>query len=277
MQRKITSIIPARTMSEGVGAIVHRTIGTQELDHLDPFLLLDEFTSEGGKDGGGFPNHPHRGFETVTYMIDGRMEHADNKGHRGIIGPGAIQWMTAGSGLVHSELPANEADEPIRGMQLWLNLPASDKMKAPRYQEVATEDIPEVALNAGGKIRIVAGSFNDVAGAASDIAVEPLYLDIHLAPNGTVTIPLPMDHTGFVYGLEGGFKVGGDADTIEARTLGIMGSGDKIALQAGATSARLLLIAASPLKEPMARHGPFVMNTREEIMQAFDDYRAGKF
>lgn len=277
MQRTITSVIPARTMSEGVGAIVHRTIGTQELDSLDPFLLLDEFTSRGGKDGGGFPDHPHRGFETVTYMINGRMEHADNKGHRGIIGPGGIQWMTAGSGLVHSELPANEAGEPIRGMQLWLNLPASDKLTAPRYQEVGTEDIPEVRLATGGKARIIAGTFNGVTGAAANIAVEPLYLDIHLTANEAISIPLPMKHTGFVFGLEGTFGADSMSAVIEPRTLGIMSSGDEISLQAGADGARFLLIAALPLEEPIARHGPFVMNTREEIMQAFDDYRAGKF
>lgn len=277
MERTFTCIIPAQTMSEGVGAIVHRTIGMQKLDHLDPFLLLDEFTSRGGKEGGGFPDHPHRGFETVTYMIDGRMEHADNKGHRGIIGPGAIQWMTAGSGLVHSEMPANEADSPIRGMQLWVNLPASDKMKAPRYQEVKAEEIPELPLEAGGKVRIIAGTFKGVRGAAFDIAVDPLYLDVHLTANNRTTIRVPRQHTGFAYGLEGSFANGDGSEPVEARSLAVMSLGDEITLQAGEQGARVLLVAASPLKEPIERHGPFVMNTRKEIMEAFDDYRAGRF
>jgi hypothetical protein len=277
IKRQITKIIKAQTMSEGVGAIVHRTIGTQGLDSLDPFLLLDEFTSTGGKDGGGFPDHPHRGFETVTYMLEGRMEHADNKGHRGIIGPGGIQWMTAGSGLVHSELPANEAGEPIRGMQLWLNLPASDKMTTPRYQEVGAEDIPQVQLEGGGKVRVIAGTFQGVSGAASDITVAPLYLDVHLQSGQSTTITLPEDHTGFVYGLEGHIEVPGSEDLIAARDLGILSSGASIDLRAGANGARALLIAARAIEEPIARHGPFVMNTREEIVQAFEDYRSGKF
>lgn len=277
MNRTVTSIIPARTMSEGVGAIVHRTIGAAALDTLDPFLLFDEFTSTGGKEGGGFPDHPHRGFETVTYMLEGRMEHADNKGHRGIIEPGGIQWMTAGSGLIHSELPANEAGEPIRGMQLWVNLPASDKMIAPRYQEVGTNDIPEVILTSGGKVRVVAGTFEGVSGAATDIAVAPLYLDIHAAAGETITIPLPTDHNGFIYGLEGNITIDDASISVNARELGILSAGDAITMRGGPDGARLLLIAARPLGEPIARHGPFVMNTREEIVLAFEDFRAGKF
>lgn len=220
-------------------------------------------------------------------MIDGRMEHADNKGHWGIIGPGAIQWMTAGKGIIHSEMPANEAGEPIRGIQLWVNLPAVDKMTAPRYQEVSAENIPEVALDGGGKARIIAGTFKNVEGPASGIAVDPLYLDIHLTPGSKTVIDLPVDHAGFVYGLEGTFTVGAGshgaeshgegAQLVETRMLAVLSSGTKVKLLAGDKGARLLLIAASPLNEPVVRHGPFVMNTQEQIQEAMDDFREGRF
>lgn len=275
--RRIEKIITATTTPEGVGAIVHRTIGTHGLNSLDPFLLLDEFTSEGGKEGGGFPDHPHRGFETVTYMIDGQMEHADSKGNKGVIGPGAIQWMTAGRGIIHSELPANEAGEPIRGMQLWVNLPAKDKMTEPRYQELGTDAIPEIALDGGGKVRLVAGEFKGVTGAATNIAVDPLYMDVHLNPGEEVIVPLPHDHASFIYGLEGKVSDTVSGFQVNARDIAVFSSGDEITLKAGEEGTRFILAAAAPIGEPIARYGPFVMNNTTEIQQAIDDYRAGRF
>lgn len=270
--RTITHLVQAQTQSEGAGATVHRTIGAHGLDVLDPFLLLDEFTAVGG-DGGGFPDHPHRGFETVTYMLDGRIEHADNKGHRGVIGPGAIQWMTAGRGIIHSEFPVGDVGAPIRGLQLWLNLPAAQKMKAPRYQELDAPDIPLVTLE-GAQVRVLAGEFGETEGAAKDIATAPLYLDVTLEPGAEVEVPLPGGHQAFLYGLEGLAFIEGEP--LESRKLAILSEGDVVRFKGGSSGARFILVAACPLNEPVARYGPFVMNTREEIREAFQDYQAGR-
>jgi redox-sensitive bicupin YhaK (pirin superfamily) len=273
--RKVTRTLPAQELPEGQGVTVYRTIGTRTLSQLDPFLLLDEFVIAGDAKGAGFPDHPHRGFETVTYMMSGRMEHRDTAGNSGIIGPGAAQWMTAGRGLVHSEMPASDGEE-IRGLQLWVNLAAADKMKAPNYQDIEAGEIPETPLPGGGNLRIIAGRTAQGEGPVKGIALAPLYLDIALAPEESFALPLDPDLTAFAYLLSGELLIGADEETLAPHALAEFGTGDTIALQAGADGARLALIAAKPLGEAVARYGPFVMNTRSEIEQAIQDFQQGR-
>jgi redox-sensitive bicupin YhaK (pirin superfamily) len=197
-QRTIERLMPAMPASDGAGVQLKRSIGTPSLDHLDPFLLLDQFDTENADDYiAGFPDHPHRGFETVTYMIDGRMRHQDTSGGGGVLRSGGVQWMTAGRGIVHSEMPEQE-DGLMKGFQLWVNLPARDKMTAPRYQNIEPEDVPEVTRDDGAKIRVVAGNYDGVEGAVGDIAVAPLYFDVGLPKGATVEIPIPVGHAAFL-------------------------------------------------------------------------------
>ena len=275
-QKSVVHSLAATSMSEGVGVTVHRTIGTRELSVLDPFLLLDEFVIGADARGAGFPNHPHRGFETVTYMLSGRVEHADNAGHSGVIGPGAAQWMTAGRGIVHSEMPASDGEE-IRGLQLWVNLAAEEKMKPPHYQDIEAADIPSVALPGGGTVRVVAGDWNGAAGPVEGIAVAPLYLDLALGAGESVEVPVPADHTAFLYVIEGPLTAGADDTSVPAHTLAVLVEGDGVRISAGGEGVRAILVSAAPLGEPVARHGPFVMNTREEIHQAIEDFEQGRF
>lgn len=279
--RPVIRAVAGQTTSDGAGVRLRRTIGAG-IDHIDPFLLFDEFKSDQAADYiAGFPDHPHRGFETVTYMLAGRMEHRDHAGNRGNLVAGSVQWMTAGRGIIHSEMPKQE-DGLMWGFQLWVNLPAAQKMTAPRYQDIAPEDVPEVAID-GGRVRIVAGEVPDgdgaVRGAVSGIVTDPLYLDITVDPGKTVTIPIGESHNGFVYPFEGEGAIGGpdSPTTLTAGTLGVLGDGDAVALSAGDESFRTLVVAALPIGEPIARYGPFVMNTQAEIEQAFADYRNGTF
>lgn len=275
--RIIAKVIAAEPASDGAGVALHRSIATQSVPHLDPFLLLDEFNSENPDDYlAGFPDHPHRGFETVTYMIDGRMRHKDSAGNEGVLTPGSIQWMTAGRGIVHSEMPEQE-DGRMRGFQLWVNLPAKDKMVAPRYQEFAPEDLAVVTHDNGAEVRIVAGEHAGKTGPVTDIAVDPLYLDITLPAGAAIRQPTPLGHTAFVYTFGGaGVQVAG-AD-VPYRHLGLLTNGESVAIRnAGDAESRVLLVAGAPFNEPIARYGPFVMNTQEEIRQAFDDFQSGRF
>ncbi len=272
--RRIDKVITARSQAEGQGVTVRRSIGSPGLSVFDPFLLLDEFVIAGDAKGAGFPDHPHRGFETVTYMLSGRMTHADSAGNGGTIGPGAAQWMTAGRGVVHSEIPESDGEE-IRGLQLWVNLAAAEKMKPPAYQDIEAEAIPEIALPSGGAVRVIAGTFQGVTGPVAGIASKPLYLDIDLRGEGEVTVPLPEGHNAFVYVLSGEIRAGAEEQALGAGQLGLLGPGDAITLNGG--PARLILVAAQPFAEPVARHGPFVMNSRAEIEQAISDYQAGRF
>jgi redox-sensitive bicupin YhaK (pirin superfamily) len=277
--RAVARVLQGLPASDGAGVKLTRVIGQPQLDRLDPFLLLDEFRSDSSADYiGGFPDHPHRGFETVTYMLAGRMRHRDSAGNAGLLVPGSVQWMTAGRGLVHSEMPEQE-DGLMWGFQLWVNLPAKDKMSAPRYQDIAPERIPEVALPDGGKVRVIAGNLGDVRGPVQAEATAPLYLDIELAPNARFETAVPVGHHAFVYPFVGNASVRSEQrDTALARgELGVLDVGDGVAIEAGADGARLLLIAGRPLNEPVARYGPFVMNTMDEIRQAFSDFQAGKF
>ncbi len=270
--------------SDGAGVKLRRVIGTQQLPDLDPFLMLDEFGTDRPEDYiAGFPEHPHRGFETVTYMLDGRMRHRDNHGNEGLLVPGAVQWMTAGRGLVHSEMPEQQEGR-MRGFQLWVNLPAALKMGEPQYQEFAPERMPVVHPAEGVAVKVIAGDVADasgvpVRGPIVQPATDPLYLDIELAPDAAWTRLLPAGHSAFVYVYEGGISVGSGEDQrpVDTQKLGVLGGGDRLSLRATSDGARLILVAGRPLREPVARHGPFVMNTREELMQAFVDFQEGRF
>ena len=270
--------------SDGAGVKLTRVIGGAELPDLDPFLLLDEFGTDQAEDYiAGFPSHPHRGFETVTYMLDGRMRHKDNHGNEGLLVPGSVQWMTAGRGLVHSEMPEQEAGR-MRGFQLWVNLPAKDKMVEPRYQEFAAERIPVVRPGAGVTVKVIAGEVGDgngqeVRGPIAQPATDPVYLDIALDAGTTWEYTLPEGHNAFAYVFEGDIALGDgeDARRLGLHEMGVLGGGDVLKLQAGSGGARLIVVAGRPLREPVVRHGPFVMNTKQEVMQAFVDFQEGKF
>lgn len=275
----VVRIIAGMPASDGAGVRLTRVIGTPSLPELDPFLMLDEFGTDRPEDYlAGFPDHPHRGFETVTYMLDGRMRHKDNHGNEGLLTPGSVQWMTAGRGLVHSEMPEQESGR-MRGFQLWVNLPAREKMSDPRYQEFAPERIPQVEPAEGVSVKVIAGSVGDVSGPIVQPATDPLYLDITLAAGRQWPYALPAGHNAFAYVFEGGVTVGEgeSARAVAQSELAVLGGGRQLQLQAGAQEARLILVAGRPLREPVARHGPFVMNTREELMQAFIDYQEGRF
>lgn len=276
---RVLRSVPGLPTSDGAGVRLNRVIGSPALPDLDPFLLLDEFGTDQPQDYlAGFPDHPHRGFETVTYMIDGRMRHRDNHGHEGLLTPGSVQWMTAGRGLVHSEMPEQESGR-MRGFQLWINLPAKDKMTAPKYQEFAPAAIPLLQPAAGVQVRLIAGEVQGVRGPIVQPAIDPLYLDIELAPDKGWQTELPAGHSAFAYVFEGRLAIGEgeDARPQAQGQLAVLGGGDRVRLQAGPECARLILVAGRPLHEPVVRHGPFVMNTREQLMQAFVDYQEGRF
>lgn len=276
--RQIQRIVRGRPTSDGAGVKLTRVIGQPGLDMLDPFLLLDEFRSDSAGDYiAGFPEHPHRGFETVTYMLAGRMRHGDNQGNSGLLTPGSVQWMTAGRGILHSEMPEQE-NGLMWGFQLWVNLPAKDKMTAPRYQDIAPETIPETSPSAGAIVRVIAGTLNGVTGPVSGIATEPAYFDVHLQAGATVELPLPAAHHGFAYVYEGQASVGDGASAQLVRgDLGVLTAGTMVSVSAGETPARLIVVAGKPLNEPVAKYGPFVMNTQQQIVQAVEDFRAGRF
>ena len=273
-ERPVARLVRGLPASDGAGVRLTRVIGQPALSELDPFLLLDEFRSDDPGDYiAGFPDHPHRGFETVTYLIAGRMRHADNKGHAGLLGPGSVQWMTAGRGIVHSEMPEQE-NGLLQGFQLWVNLPAARKMTAPRYQEIAATGIPEVALESGVRARVIAGSFAGASGPIDAAATTPLYLDLSMPAESALSIPVPAGHNAFAYVFEGGVAIAGTE--VPTSALAVLGAGDTVAIRATAP-ARLLLVAGKPLAEPVARYGPFVMNTELEIREAIRDYQNGRF
>ncbi|SJZ84736.1 pirin family protein [Novilysobacter spongiicola] len=277
---RIDRIVSGQAASDGAGVRLIRVIGGASLPDLDPFLLLDEFGTDRPEDYlAGFPDHPHRGFETVTYMLDGRMRHRDNHGNEGVLVPGSVQWMTAGRGLVHSEMP-EQLEGRMRGFQLWVNLPASEKMCEPRYQEFSPASIPSVRVSDGVEIKVIAGRVGEAQGPISQPATRPVYLDVSMAAGAAWEHELPEGHNAFAYVFEGSVQVGADsvgARELATRQLGVLDGGRRLAVRAGASGARLILVAGRPLREPVARHGPFVMNTREELMQAFEDLRAGRF
>ena len=277
-QRQVARIVRGRPTSDGDGVKLTRVIGQPGLDMLDPFLMLDEIRSDSASDYiGGFPQHPHRGFETVTYMLAGRMRHGDNQGNSGLLTPGSVQWMTAGRGILHSEMPEQE-NGLMWGFQLRVNLPASDKMTAPRYQDIAPGNIPEVALAPGAKVRVIAGKVGDVEGPVAGVVTEPTYLDVHMDAASTAELTLPSGHNAFVYVYEGQALVGTGANSHLVRgDLGVLGSGSTLTVASGEAPAKLIVVAGKPLNEPVAKYGPFVMNTQQQIVQAVEDFRAGRF
>ncbi|HEY5635270.1 MAG TPA: pirin family protein [Burkholderiales bacterium] len=273
--RNVMRVVRGQAASDGAGVRLNRVIGGPALPMLDPFLLLDEFRSDDAADYlAGFPDHPHRGFETVTYMLAGRMRHGDNQGNSGLLGPGSVQWMTAGRGIVHSEMPEQE-NGLMQGFQLWVNLPAKDKMTAPRYQDIAPERVPEVVAGPGATVRVIAGRFGAARGPVEAAATEPVYLDVRLDAGARLEVPLPAGYNAFAYVYDGRVDLAGS--TVSKGDLAVLGEGDAVALAAEAGAARLIVVAGRPLGEPVARHGPFVMNTREELHQAVRDYSEGRF
>lgn len=268
-------IVKGRAASDGAGVKLYRVIGGPSLPDLDPFLMLDEFRSDKGADYiAGFPDHPHRGFETVTYMLAGRMRHGDNQGNTGLLRSGSVQWMTAGRGIIHSEMPEQE-DGLMWGFQLWVNLPAKDKMTAPRYQDIEPEAIPQATPPGGATVRVIAGEVAGKHGPVTAVATEPTYLDVAVPPGARFEHALPEPHAGFVYVFDGALAVGGE--TVRRGELAVLGPGKRVALSAGGEAGRAILVAGKPLNEPIAKYGPFVMNTEMEIVQAIRDYQAGKF
>jgi quercetin 2,3-dioxygenase len=282
--RGVARVVRGMPTSDGAGVKLTRVIGQPRLPDLDPFLMLDEFgTDNPGDYIAGFPDHPHRGFETVTYMLDGRMRHRDNHGHEGVLVPGSVQWMTAGRGIVHSEMPEQQEGR-MRGFQLWINLPARDKMIAPKYQEFGPDKIPGADLGGGARVKVLAGKVAGVTGPIAQPATEPTYLDIELEPGAQLSQPLARGHAGFLYVYEGAVRVGSgeSAATVGAHELAVLTDGDSVHLEGrdpphDGRLNRAILVAGKPLREPVAKHGPFVMSTREELIQAFEDYQSGRF
>jgi redox-sensitive bicupin YhaK (pirin superfamily) len=276
-ERRVVTTIRGRAASDGAGVKLTRVIGQPSLPDLDPFLMLDEFGSDKRADYiGGFPDHPHRGFETVTYMLAGRMRHGDNQGNVGLLRPGSVQWMTAGRGIIHSEMPEQE-EGLMQGFQLWVNLPAKDKMCKPRYQDIDPENIPVVTRLDGVTVKVLVGSFDGVAGPVTDVATDPLYLDITLPAGTSVSVPVEAAHNAFAYPFEGQVRIGAEPQLVERGQLAVLSLGDSVTIQGGPQGGRLILVAGRPLREPVAKYGPFVMNTPDQIHQAIADYQAGRF
>lgn len=276
-EREVTKLVPSTPTSDGAGVKLNRSLGTQALPMVDPFLMLDEFRSDDPNDYlAGFPDHPHRGFETVTYMLAGEMEHRDSAGNSGLLVGGGAQWMTAGRGIVHSEMP-RQKDGLMWGFQLWVNLPRAEKMRAPRYQDLRPDQIPEVELQ-GAKVRVVAGEVGGVRGPVEGVVVEPTMLDLTLKPGARFVQTLPAKHAAFLYVFGGAAQVGpGDGVRVPRGAAAVLGEGETVTIVGDAEDgARVLLLAARPLGEPVARYGPFVMSTGDEIRRAIADYQAGR-
>lgn len=277
--RSVARLVAAVETRDGAGVRLKRSIGGQALDNLDPFLLLDEFSSDDAADYlAGFPEHPHRGMETVTYMLDGAMRHADNHGNGGVLVAGGAQWMTAGRGILHSEMP-EQREGRLRGFQLWVNLPRAEKMRPPRYQNLAPEEIPSIQAKGGVQVRIVAGQVGGIEGAVKGVVALPLYLDIALPAGASFSQALPARHGAFVYPFEGTVTVGGgnSARPVPPSTLAVLGPGEHVTLAAPDGRGRALLVAGQPIGEPVVRYGPFVMTTEDEIIEAIRDFQAGRF
>jgi len=279
--RALKQTIPALATSDGAGVKIKRSLGQRQTIRMDPFLMLDEFGSDQPQDYiAGFPSHPHRGFETVTYMIEGHMLHEDHLGNRGNLRNGGVQWMTAGRGIVHSEMPQQESGR-MRGFQLWLNLPAAEKMKPAGYRDIQPEDIP-VFSQPGATVKLIAGELSvkgaEITGAIAGGSTQPLYADIHLDPGAQLALPIGKALNAMLYLYEGSASLvtGEDHTPLTPSAASVLGQGDEVMLVGGETEARLLLIAGKPIGEPIVQYGPFVMNTREEIEQTLRDYQTGQ-
>lgn len=278
-QRQLRQIIPALATSDGAGVKIRRSLGQSPAARLDPILMLDEFNSDQASDYlAGFPSHPHRGFETVTYMLDGHMLHEDHLGNRGDLQAGDVQWMTAGRGIIHSEMP-QQLEGRMRGFQLWINLPAREKMKDADYRDIKASEIPAVNTASGALVKVIAGALEtgdeQIAAAAQGSSTQPIYWDIALPDGATEIFSLPQGHNVFVYCYEGKLLAGDKQRTVNNGEAGLLTQGDTLELSA-AEPTRALLIGGAPIGEPIAQYGPFVMNTHEEIEQAIEDYRNGR-
>jgi len=275
--RGVVKVLPGMPATDGAGVRMTRVIATDQLDHFDPFLLLDEFRSDDPGDYiAGFPDHPHRGFETVTYMLAGAMQHGDNKGNTGLLGPGSVQWMTAGRGIIHSEMPQQE-DGLMWGFQLWVNLPAGQKMTEPRYQDIPASDVPETKIGEQAKVRVIAGEFDGTKGPVSGVATEPFYFDVRCEGAAQLRLPTPAGHNVFAYPYVGDVSVGAEQGTLVQRgNIALLGPGASVSVTCE-EPASFILVGGKPLHEPIARYGPFVMNTADEIRQAIMDFQAGRF
>ena len=278
--REVERLVNGMPTSDGAGVRLLRVL-TQDLQRrLDPFLMLDYFHSDNPDDYlAGFPEHPHRGFETVTYMLNGRMRHRDNAGNEGLLTAGGVQWMTAGRGIVHSELPEQE-EGMMQGFQLWVNLPGRNKMTAPGYRDIPASEIPVTTTAQGVSVKVIAGQFGDVQGAVQKADTEPVYLDLVIPAGARFDYDLPVDYNAFVYVYQGEALVGGRGQRVHEKQMAVLENRPEktaVSVAAGDAETRLLLIAGRPLRESIAQWGPFVMNTREEVEQAVNDFRAGLF
>src|SRR5687768_9878589 len=272
--RTLERVIPSIPASDGAGVKLRRSLGSSQQLRHDPFLMLDEFFSDDPDDYlAGFPAHPHRGFETVTYMLDGHMQHQDNHGNVGDLGPGDVQWMSAARGIIHSEMP-QQSEGRMRGFQLWLNLPAKEKMKPAAYRDIPASAIPAVEKT-GVKAKVIAGKLEETRGPIHGGSTDPYYFDVHLEPGAVFEAALPSEHNAFVYVYEGDALVGEERKPLAHRSAGVLSFGDSIRVHAGGAGARVLVLAGRPLREPVVQYGPFVMNTRGEIEQAIADYQSG--
>jgi len=277
--RKLDRVIPSVAASDGAGVKLRRSLGSNPHARHDPFLMLDEFYSDDPDDYlAGFPSHPHRGFETVTYMLDGHMRHEDSGGNRGDLGPGDVQWMTAARGLVHSEMP-QQTEGRMRGFQLWLNLPAREKMKPAAYCDIPAAKIPVADAGEGVRVKVIAGALaqdgKETKGPIEGLSTDPRFFDVHLASKAVFEAPVPAGHNVFLYAYEGEAFVGMERQKLAHRAAGLLAQGDTVRIEAGDGGARVLLLAGRPIREPVVQYGPFVMSTREEIEQAVRDYQAG--
>jgi redox-sensitive bicupin YhaK (pirin superfamily) len=279
--RRLQAVIPSVAASDGAGVRLRRSLGSTPQLRFDPFLMLDEFFSDDPNDYlAGFPDHPHRGFETVTYMLEGHMRHEDNLGNHGDLGPGDVQWMTAARGVIHSEMP-QQTEGRMRGFQLWINLPAREKMKPASYRDIGSHEIPTVELENGGELRVIAGEFGRASGVVRGpihgLSTQPLYYDLRLPAGASATLPTPAGHNVFLYVFDGQAAVGGDGRDLPFRAAGLLTRGDGVQVAAGADGVRLLMIGGRPIGEPVVQYGPFVMNTVAEIEQAIADFQSGRF
>ncbi len=278
--RALSRIIPAMNTSDGAGVRLRRSLGSGEGTRLDPFLMLDEFSSDNPGDYiAGFPAHPHRGFETVTYLIDGHMLHEDHLGNRGDLRSGGVQWMTAGRGIIHSEMP-QQLEGRMRGFQLWINLPATEKMKPAGYRDIQPEEIPMHSLSGGGQVKVIAGTLEvdgtRITGPIHGLSTEPLYFDVQLPAGASFSQPIARGLHAVAYVFEGQLRLAGDESLLATHSAAVLGDGDRAAFTAGPAGARFLLLAGRPLNEPIVQYGPFVMNTVTEIEQAIRDYQTGR-
>ena len=277
--REVKQITHAQPVMEGAGVKLNRALGFGAQTVFDPFLLLDDFRSQTPADYlSGFPWHPHRGIETITYMLEGEVEHGDSLGNQGVIGAGDVQWMTAGSGIIHQELPQGDLHGRMGGFQLWANLPASHKMMPPRYREVKSSQIPQVNLPGGGVVRIICGEVDGVQGPVQDVVTDPRYLDVSLPAGAQWQLATPAGHTVFAYVFEGQMRFSVEGSAFAAnRDLVLLGDGDQLAVTAGAEGGRFLLISGKPIREPVYWRGPIVMNSEQELRIAFEEFRDRTF